>query len=99
MIQQTGITGKISSLMGQDDTLPDSGRECAIKRSDGFAVQRPAREGTSKYLGRIPLPLLNPVKNMKNPFFRMGSVCQNTPEIDLFDFWRFSRDRIYSQKT
>jgi hypothetical protein len=35
---------------------------------------------------------------MKHPFFKMGSVCQNTPEMGLFDFWRFSKDRIYSQK-
>jgi len=36
---------------------------------------------------------------MKHPFFKMGFFCQNTPEMGLFDFRRFSQDRINSQKT
>ena len=30
-------------------------------------MRRPAREGTRKYLGRIPLPLLTPVKSIRYP--------------------------------
>ena len=48
-----------------------------------------AREGSdpiSTGERHLSTPPHAPVKSMKPPFFRMGSVCQNTPEMGLFDF-------------
>ena len=47
----------------------------------------------------MPLPLLAPWEDMRHPLFKMGSFCQNTLKMGVFDFRRFSKDRIYSQKT
>jgi hypothetical protein len=47
----------------------------------------------------LSLPLLTPEQGMGFPYFKTGSVCQNTLKIGVFYFRGITKDRIYSQKT